>query len=158
MESYGSWTNNGSELAREIRSWASDGTGREIRNSYNDKVSFEGRDRFFISDYRGTWLRRRGGELSPGQKDPWGRTPLMYAAARGDSALVSALLNQGAALTNGDMWNRTPLFYAAGADRSIKDNDENTALHLFCRHVRSSAMAHWPFIKTPCANYSFPGT
>jgi ankyrin repeat protein len=128
-------------------------------------------------------------EVSLSQRDIWGRTPLMYAAASGNSALVSELLDRGAAAADRDVWNRTPLFYAAGArdgddgiirklvekgadingrskagrtllmyavandnrgaalsllaagaDRSVKDNDGNTALHLFCLRVRDSSM------------------
>ncbi|MDR2662803.1 MAG: leucine-rich repeat protein [Treponema sp.] len=128
-------------------------------------------------------------KISLSHRDIWGRTPLMYAAVSGDSALVSAVLDRGAALTGRDMWNRTPLFYAAGArkgddgivrallekgadingrskagrtplmyavvnehakaalallaagaDPSVKDNDGNTVLHLFCRHVRNPSM------------------
>jgi hypothetical protein len=128
-------------------------------------------------------------EVSLSQRDIWGRTPLMYAAASGDSTVVSELLDRGAAAADRDMWNRTPLFYAAGArrgddgiirmltekgadindrskagrtplmyavvnenhgtalallaagaDRSVQDNDGNTALHLFCLRVRDSSM------------------
>jgi hypothetical protein len=135
--------------------------------------------RYILEDY----------EVSLSRRDIWGRTPLMYAAASGDSTVVSELLGRGAALADRDMWNRTPLFYAAGArkgddgviqmflekgadinvrskagrtplmyavvnenrgaalallaagaDRSVQDNDGNTALHLFCRHVRDSSM------------------
>ncbi|MDR1307570.1 MAG: ankyrin repeat domain-containing protein [Treponema sp.] len=135
--------------------------------------------RYILEDY-GVSLSRR---------DIWGRTPLMYAAASGDSALVSELLGRGAASADRDIWNRTPLFYAAGAkggdgeivrklaekgadingrskagrtplmyavvnenrgtalallaagaDRSVKDSDGNTALHLFCLRVRAPSM------------------
>jgi hypothetical protein len=86
----------------------------------------------------------------------WNRTPLFYAAGawEGAGGVTQELVERGANPNSRSKAGRTPLMYAlingntaaalallaAGADRSIKDNAGNTALHLFCRHVRSSAM------------------
>jgi hypothetical protein len=89
-------------------------------------------------------------------RDMWNRTPLFYAAGEriGDDGIIRMLTEKGADINGQSKAGRTPLMYAvvnenrgavlallaAGADRSVQDNDGNTALHLFCLRVRGSSM------------------
>ena len=75
-------------------------------------------------------------------EDSWGRTPLMWAAARGNEALAKLLLEKGADADSRDNNGRTPLSQAAvngneavaklllekGADADSRDNDGRTPM------------------------------
>src|SRR5437016_3695619 len=82
--------------------------------------------------------------------DRWGRTPLILAALKGDTAAVQALLAQGAAVNTKDQNGMTALIWAApevvplllksGADVHARDNAGRTALTYAALQVSASAL------------------
>lgn len=60
------------------------------------------------------WLHERGVPVD--EPDVSGRTPLSFAADRGDFPIARYLLERKAAVDSRDVMRRTPLMHAAGAD------------------------------------------
>jgi ankyrin repeat protein len=60
------------------------------------------------------WLHEKGVPVD--EADVSGRTPLSFAADRGDFPVARYLLERKAAVDSRDMLGRTPLMHAAGAD------------------------------------------
>lgn len=86
-------------------------------------------------------------------RDYKGRTPLHWAATRGDESAVRLLLENGADVNAQDDWKATPLILAAssgsmrmlellilgGANARLSDIRGGRALHYVCRHQKEVA-------------------
>jgi protein-disulfide isomerase len=90
-----------------------------------------------------------------GERDVWGKTPLMVAARRGDIVAAQLLLAAGADINAGDNWRRTPLIIAVqagenwladilihrGADVNHRGNNGISALVAAAQRGNSAAAA-----------------
>ncbi|KAB8234489.1 ankyrin repeat-containing domain protein [Aspergillus alliaceus] len=105
--------------------------------------------------YHGLWDTVWGGTPYLNPTDDCGRTPLSYAAEKGDYDIVKLLLEKGATIDLKDTNGRTPLSWAAGAgnvkivsellehDASINTQDKSQRTPLFW----AAANGHLPVVE-----------